>query len=77
MAFTSWSALRDEIKTALANHVAGSPCIGEYYIGDKRLRYRSYDDLLKLYKMTFDFEAMDTAGTSSSCVSYGRHRRFR
>jgi hypothetical protein len=77
MAFTTWSALREAIKSKLADHIAGSPCIGEYYIGDKRIRYRTYEELVSLYKSTYELESMESAGSTASCVSYGRHRRFR
>ena len=76
MAFTTWTALRSAIKDALADHVAGSPCTGSYSIGGKTLQYRSYQDLLALYERTYELEALESAGTKSSRVSFGSPRRF-
>lgn len=76
MAFSTWTALRTAIKDAIADHVAGSPCTGEYSIGGRTLKYRSYQDLIELYRKTYVLEAMETPGTVSTRVSYGRHRRF-
>ena len=76
MAFSSWSALRDDIKDKLADHIAGEAMAGEYTIGERRMRYRNYDELIDLLKLTFEMEALDTAGSPSSMVSYGRYRRF-
>ncbi len=76
MAFSSWDALRTAIKDAIANHVAGSPCTGEYEHGGRRLRYRTYNELTGLLEKTYQLEALESAGDSSVMVSYGRHRRF-
>ena len=80
MAFSSWSALRAAIKDALANHIAGEPCIGEYEFkspsGARRFRYRSFDELLSLYRRTYEMEALDQSGDRSVMVSYARPRRF-
>jgi|WetSurMetagenome_2_1015567.scaffolds.fasta_scaffold400726_2 hypothetical protein len=78
MAFTTWAAMREDIKAKLADHIAnGVPLIGEYYIGDKRTRYRTYDELVSLLIKTYELEALESAGSTASSVSYGRHRRFR
>lgn len=66
MAFTSWADLRTAIKNALADHVAGSACTGEYTIGNRRLKYRSYDELLDLYKKTLEMEAIETMDSVNS-----------
>ena len=76
MAFTSWPVLRTAIKDALADHIAGSPMSGEYSIGNRRLKYRSYDELLALLKLTYEMEGLESAGNPSSMVSYGRYGRF-
>lgn len=76
MSFTSWSALRDDIKDKLAAHVSSSAMAGEYSIGSRRLKYRSYEELMDLLKLTFELEALETAGSTSTTVSYGRYRRF-
>lgn len=76
MAFTTWAALRTAILDAIANYVAGAPCIGEYTIGDRHLRYRSIAELKDLLKATYELESLESAG-SSGMVSYGRPRRFR
>lgn len=78
MAFSTWEELRTAIKDAIATSVAGSPCTGEYEIKGRRLVYRSYDELVKLFKTTFDMEALESASMDSSVrVSYGRPRSFR
>ena len=77
MAFTSWAALRTAIKDAIADHVAGDPCVGEYQIGRRTLKYRSYDDLVALYEKTYVLEDMETVGDPSVTVSFSRPRRFR
>lgn len=77
MAFTSWAELRTAILDAIANYVAGAPCIGEYTIGDRHLRYRSIAELKDLLKATYELEALESAGNASVMVSYGRSRRFR
>ena len=75
--FSTWAALRTAIKNKIANHVAGEICVGEYSIGNRRLKYRSFDDLVNLLEKTYALEAMESAGDRSTRVSYGRHRRFR
>ena len=77
-AFTTWAALRTAILDALANSVAGAPMTGEYWKGNRRLRYRSYEELLALYEKTYALEALEsgTTGNPSNMVSYGRMRRF-
>ena len=77
MSFTSWTALRTAIKDAIADHVAGAACTGSYTIGDRRMEYRSYDELIGLYEKTFVLESMETPGSIATRVSYGRHRRLR
>jgi len=76
MAFTTWTALRTAIKDAIANHVAGSPCTGEYEIGSRRMKYRSFDELMNLYRQTFIMESIESEGSLENHVSYGRPRRF-
>jgi len=77
MAFTTWAVLRTAIKDALSNHIAGTPCTGEYAIGNRRLRYRTFDELMGLLEKTYQLEALENAGDPSVMVSYGRARRFR
>ena len=74
--FTTWAALRTAIKNALADHIAGAPCTGEYTIGNRRLRYRTYDELVGLLQKTYELEALEESGEPSSMVSYSRYRRF-
>jgi hypothetical protein len=76
MAFSTWTALRTAIKDAIANHVAGSPCVGSYSIGDRNLHYRSFEELVGLLEKTYTLEALEAGGDPSRRVSYGRHRRF-
>ena len=76
MAFTSWTALRTAIKDAIADHVTGSACTGEYSISGRSIKYRSYNELIALYEKTYVLESMESPGSVGSRVSYGRHRRF-
>lgn len=76
MAFTTWAALRTAIKDAIADHVAGTPCTGEYTIGSRRLVYRSYDELVKLLKDTYVLESIENEGSPENHISYVRPRRF-
>ena len=74
--FTTWAALRSAILDAIADSIAGSPMTGEYWKGNRRLRYRSYDELVSLYDKTFALETLENSGNPSNMVSYGRMRRF-
>lgn len=76
MAFTNWTALRTTIKDAIADHVANTPCTGEYNIGGRSLKYRTYDELVRLYEKTYVLESLESPGSAGTRVSYGRHRRF-
>ena len=76
MAFTTWTALRTAIKDALADHVAGSACVGEYSISGRSLKYRTYEELIALYEKTWVLEGMESSGSVGIRASYGRHRRF-
>lgn len=76
MAFTTWTALRTAIKDAIADHVSGTPCTGEYSIGDRRLKYRTFGELIDLIEKTYQLEALESAGEPSNMVSYGRPRKF-
>lgn len=76
MSFTSWAALRTAIKDAIADHVAGSPCVGSYTIGDRALRYRTFEELVGLLEKTYVLEGLEDAGGTATRVSYGRYRRL-
>ena len=72
MAFTSWSDLKTSILDAIADHIAGAPCVGEYRIGTRRLTYRSIDELEKL----LDLADKQISKDSGVRQSFGRFRRF-
>lgn len=76
MSFTSWSALRTAIKDAIADHVAGAPCVGSYAIGERQLKYRTFEELCGLLEKTYVLEGLENSGTIATRVSYGRHRRL-
>lgn len=76
MAFTTWAAIRSDAQDALADYIAGSPITKEYEINGKRHVYRSIDELKNLIKLTYEMENLESAGSASGRVSYGRHRRF-
>lgn len=77
MAFDSWTALRTAIKDAIADHVAGNPCVGAYRKGNRELKYRTYGELVELLEKTYVLEGLESAGDPALTVSYGRYRRFR
>jgi hypothetical protein len=72
MAFTTWTALKTSILDAIANHVAGAPCTGEYEIEGQRMKYRSFDELERLY----NFASKQAARETRTRRSFGRYRRF-
>lgn len=77
MAFTTWAALRTSIKDAIADSIAGSPCTGSFALPNGRtMTYRSYDELINLLSKTYTLESLETPGSPSTRVSYGRPRRF-
>jgi hypothetical protein len=77
MAFTTWSALRDSIKDAIADYVSnGGPCTGSYSINGRSLTYRSIDELKRILKLTYEMEEIESTGDPSTRISYGRFRRF-
>jgi hypothetical protein len=71
--FTTFSALKIAILDAIADSVAGSPCTGEYQIGGRTMKYRSYEELMSLYKEVSVLAAKESGPRSS----FGRYRRFR
>lgn len=73
MAFTTFSALKTAILDAIADSVDGAPCTGEYAIGGRVMKYRSYDELLALYDKISILAAKETGPRRS----FGRHRRYR
>lgn len=77
MSFTTWAALRTAILDAIANHVAGEPCVGHFVKDNRTLSYKKFDDLTDLYEKTFILESLESAGDTSTRVSYGRYRRFK
>lgn len=77
MAFSTWTALRTAIKDAIADHVAGAPCVGSWTMGDMTFKYRTFEELCGLLEKTYVLESLEDPGTPSTRVSYGRYRRFR
>ena len=77
MAFTTWTALRTAIKDALADHIAGEPCVGNYTIMGRTLQYKNFRELTDLYEKTYVLESMESTGNPASRVSYGRYRRLK
>lgn len=76
MSFSTWAALRTAIKDAIADHVAGTPCVGSYQIADRMLKYRTFEELIGLLEKTYTLEALENSGTIATRVSYGRYRRL-
>ena len=73
--FTTWGALRTAIKDAIANQVAGAPCTGSYSIAGRVMTYRSFDELVDLYKKTFVLESLDSPDQQAD-VAYGQWGGF-
>ena len=70
--FTTYAAIRTDIKNAIATHVAGQPMTRSYQIGDFAKTFNSVEELKNFYKMTYELEALDNTGNYQSMVSYGR-----
>lgn len=76
MAFTTWTALRTAIKDALADHIAGKPFVQSFTLdGGPSFTFRSVEEAKKLIEMTYQMEALESAGDASVCVSYGAYRK--
>jgi len=73
--FTTWAALRIAIKNAIANAVADAPMAGSYSIGGRSLTYRSFDELVDLYKKTYILESLESTDEQES-VAYGEWGGF-
>ena len=54
--------------------MAGSPCVGEYAIAGRTVKYRSFEELERLYFMTFRMEAMEISNPGSR-ISRGQYIR--
>lgn len=74
--FSTWASVRTAIKNAIATHVDGDPCIGEYSVEGVTVKYTSVSDLENLYQMTFRMEALDSTPTRTTRTSVGSYRRF-
>ena len=72
-AFTTWAALRTAILDAIANHVAGDPAVGEYSIGNKRMKYRDISQLKELYDNTYEMESIEAGRSRSNRVAFVRN----
>ncbi len=79
MAFTTWAAMETKLLDAWEDHLTNGSPITASYTGPSGVRHdiRSADDLTKLLDYVAKRKNMETAGTPSTRVSYGRHRRFR
>ena len=75
MAFSTWATLRTAIKDAMADHIAGTPCVGEYAIRGRSLRYRTFEELTGLLEKTYVLEGLESAGTYQTMTSRGRFVR--
>jgi len=73
-AFTTWTALRTAVLDAIANYVAGAPVTGEYTIMGRTMKYRSVEELERLYKFA-DRMMQSENITAYNRVSHGRFRR--
>lgn len=74
--FTTWAAVRSDIKNKIATLAAGDPVVAEYEIGDFRRKYRTIEELRQFYQLTYTLESLDSSEPLQSRVSYGRPRRF-
>uniref|UniRef100_A0A6M3K1Y3 Uncharacterized protein n=1 Tax=viral metagenome TaxID=1070528 RepID=A0A6M3K1Y3_9ZZZZ len=72
--FTTWTALRTAVLDAIADYVAGAPLTGEYTIMGRTMKYRSIEELQRLYEFADKMMQSENI-TASSRVSHGRFRR--
>ena len=72
MAFTTFSALKTAILDAMADSLSGAPCTGEYEINGRKMKYRNYEELQRLY----DWVCIRASKESGVRRSFGRYRRF-
>ena len=71
--FSTWEAIRTDIKNKIATLAAGDPFVAEYTIGDFSKTFRSVDELKKFYQLTYDLESLDSQSSRGIGVSYGRY----
>jgi len=77
MAFTSWEAVRTSLKDALQDHITnGKALVGMVTINGRQLQYNGLQSVMDLLEATYKLESLDTAGSRTTRVSYGRFRRF-
>lgn len=76
MAFTTWQAIRDDLKDAISDLAAGSPFTGSYTIGGRSMSFLTPADMQAYYEMTYKLENLDSSGDRTQMVSFARHRRF-
>jgi hypothetical protein len=78
MPFTTWTAFRTALLNAIQSHVEGQPMTGQVSMPDGTLiKYNGPDEARKWIEFADMMIARESAGSRSSRVSYGRHRRFR
>lgn len=76
MAFTTWAALRTAIKDALADHIAGKPFVQSFALeGGPSFTFKNIREAKELIQMTYEMEALESAGDASVCVSYGAYHK--
>lgn len=73
-AFTTWTALRTAVLDAISDYVAGAPLTGEYTIMGRTMKYRSIEELQRLYNFADKMMQSENI-TPYNRVSHGRFRR--
>ena len=76
MAFTTYDEFRTAIKDAMRAKLTDSPFVSSYSIAGRSLASYSYEELSKLLKDSYEFEALESSGDRNQITSFGRHRRF-
>jgi len=73
--FTTWDAVLDDLRDAIATYAEGAPITKSYTINGKTMVYRGIQEILQAYKMIKELAAIDNAGERDSMVSYSRYKR--
>ena len=79
MAFVSWDDEITKTKNRLSELTEdlSTMMTGRYSTGDRETAYRKIDEATAYLEFCRKQKAIESGGTRSTRISYGRHRRFR
>ena len=63
--FTTWAALRDELKNALMALASGSPYTQQYTISGRTHIVRTASDIKAMIEMTYELESIENGGADT------------